>query len=118
MRRATAREDTGAVSAETALAMPAVALLMALVVAVGTVVVAQVQCVDAARAGARLAARGEEPGRVTQAARAAGPRGATVRVARRASQVSVVVQAQVSFALGGAVSVEVEGRAVAEVEDP
>ena len=57
------RGDGGSVTAEAALALPAVVLVLATVVGVGRVVTAQIQCVDGARAAARLAARGEPAGR-------------------------------------------------------
>lgn len=51
--------DAGSVSAELAVAFPAVVLLLGVVLGVGATVLGQVRCVDAARAGARWAARGE-----------------------------------------------------------
>ena len=53
------REGSGAagsVTAELALALPSVVLLLAVVLAAGDVVAGQIRCVDAARAGARAAA--------------------------------------------------------------
>lgn len=76
------RGDRGAVTAEAAVVIPvlvtfALALLWALVAASD-----QIRCVDAARAGARAAARSEPEAAVLAAAREAGPRGARVKVER------------------------------------
>lgn len=70
--------DRGAVTAEAAVVIPvlvafAMVLLWALVAAS-----AQIRCVDAARAGARAAARSEPEAAVLAAARDAAPRGARV----------------------------------------
>ncbi|MEZ0165514.1 TadE family type IV pilus minor pilin [Kineococcus sp. LSe6-4] len=74
------RADTGSVTAEFALLLPAVVVLLALALGAVRVAVAQVQCVDAARAAARAAARGEPAEVVLRVARAAAPEGAGVRV--------------------------------------
>ena len=52
---------------------------------------AQVRCVDAARAGARAAARSEAAGEVTRVARLAAPAGAQVSVSRDGELVHVRV---------------------------
>ncbi|SCD78904.1 hypothetical protein GA0115240_123693 [Streptomyces sp. DvalAA-14] len=52
---------------------------------------AQVRCVDAARAGARAAARSETPAEVLRVARAAAPSGAQVAVGRDGDLVRVRV---------------------------
>ncbi len=57
------------------------------------VVLAQIQCVDAARVGARAAARQDPDGAVVLVTRRTAPRGAKVTVSRRAGQVRVVVSA-------------------------
>ncbi len=69
-------------TAEFALLLPAVVVLLALALGTVRAVVTQVQCVDAARAAARAAARGESGDVVLRVARAAGPDGAAVRVHR------------------------------------
>ena len=115
LRRAT-RPDRGTVTAETALALPAVVLVLAVVTGAGQVVVAQVRCQDAARAAARLAARGETSARVAAAARDAAPEGAGVAVRSGAGSVEVDVRARVRAPVPGGPSVEVGGRAVASVE--
>jgi len=95
--------------------LPAVVTMLAVVVSTGQVVTAQVRCIDAARAGARLAARGEGGAAVTAAARGLAPPGASVVVGSGGSRVTVTVTADVSLALPVA-SVGVRGDAVADVE--
>jgi len=73
-------DDRGSATLELAVAMPAVVLLLAVVLSAADVVVAQVDCVDAARAGARAAARGDSPAVVRASALALAPRGASVTV--------------------------------------
>ncbi|WP_406495359.1 pilus assembly protein [Streptomyces sp. NBC_00846] len=74
--------DRGAVTAEAALAIPvlvvfALALVWALMAAS-----AQIRCVDAARAGARAAARSEPEPQVLEVARSAAPGGAEIAMER------------------------------------
>ena len=64
------------------MALPAVVLVLAVVVAVAQVAVAQVRCVDAARAAVRLAARGEDRGVVVSRAASIAPAGAAVSASR------------------------------------
>ncbi|MDT0166898.1 TadE family type IV pilus minor pilin [Actinotalea sp. AC32] len=63
------RGDLGAVTAETALALPAVVLVLAVVLTTGAAGAARLRCVDGARAGARLAAAGHGDHEVVAAAR-------------------------------------------------
>jgi Flp pilus assembly protein TadG len=69
------------VTAETAVVLPVLLLVFAGAVAAVTVIGAQLRCVDAAREGARAAARGEDSTRIVAIARAAAPGGAEVTVA-------------------------------------
>lgn len=87
------RRQQGQASAELALALPLVALLLLAVVQVGLVVRDQVLVVHAAREGARAAAVDPDPGAARAAALAGsglGPRGVTVEV-RRGERVAVTV---------------------------
>ncbi|WP_078621762.1 TadE family type IV pilus minor pilin [Streptomyces sp. NRRL S-244] len=70
--------DRGYVTAEAALVIPALVLFAALLVWALMAAAAQIRCVDAARAGARAAARSEPAGVAQAAARAAAPAGAEV----------------------------------------
>ncbi|PRY16081.1 TadE-like protein [Kineococcus rhizosphaerae] len=103
-------------TAEFALLLPTVVVLLALGTGAVRVVVAQVQCVDAARAGARAAARGEGPDVVRWAARAAGPRGAEVSVRVAGSSVTVEVSSRQRIAgpVGGTVLARGSATAAAE----
>ncbi|WP_425473679.1 TadE family type IV pilus minor pilin [Streptomyces tailanensis] len=81
-------------TAEAAMALPVLVLFaMALVWALLTAC-AQIQCVDAARAGARAAARQDPPGAVAAAARQLAPDGARVTVGRKGDFVHVAVSAR------------------------
>ncbi|MGV9288213.1 TadE family type IV pilus minor pilin [Streptomyces sp. NPDC003719] len=113
-REARWRADGGFVTAETAVVLPVlVAFAMALVWGL-LVVAAQIQCVDAARTGARAAARQDPADAVVQVAREAAPHGARVTVAREADRVRVVVVAAPPVLHG--LPFEVREEAVASVE--
>jgi hypothetical protein len=117
--------DLGAATAELAVVMPAVTVVLAAVLSVGQAVVAQVSCVDAARAGARAAARGDGFDGVRQAALTAmgsspepAPVGATaVDVVPTRDLVAVSVSRSVRLMVLGA-AVRVSARAVALREQP
>jgi hypothetical protein len=95
-------------------ALPAVVLILGVLVAVGQVAVAQVRCVDAARAAVRLAARGDSPGSVVARAVSVAPAGADVRSGRSGGEAVVEVRSVVGLPLGW--RIEVGSRAVADVE--
>ena len=84
------------VTAETAVVLPVLLLVLAGAVAALIVVGAQLRCVDAAREGARAAARGDDSAAVTAVAARAGPAGAVVRVRSGATDVRVTVSADVA----------------------
>ncbi|NIZ91589.1 TadE family type IV pilus minor pilin [Kineococcus rubinsiae] len=113
MRR---RDDRGSATLELAVAMPAVVLLLAVVLGAADVVVAQVDCVDAARAGARAAARGETAAVVRASAQSLAPAGASVAVRGGAGTVVVEVTSRraVLGRLGGAVLTGATARAAVE----
>jgi Flp pilus assembly protein TadG len=87
--------DRGSVTAETALALPVLVVVLAMGVWVLAAVGAQLRCVDAASGAARAAARGETPAAVTALGRRLAPDAATVRVDYRGDQVHVTVTARV-----------------------
>jgi Flp pilus assembly protein TadG len=89
--------DQGSVTAEFAVALPAVVAVLAVVLSAVAAATAELRCVDAARAGARAAARGENTSAAVAAARAAGPAGASVRLQRAGGQVRVEVRGRVSL---------------------
>ncbi len=78
-------------------------------------VAAQIQCVDAARTGARAAARQDPPEAVVRLTREAAPGGATVVVAREGEQVRVTVTARPPVLTG--LPFEVREEAVAAAEE-
>lgn len=101
------REDgeRGAVTAELALALPAVMLVVAVLLVTGAATSAQMRCADGARAGARLAALGQGDAEVTAVARRLAGDGAQVRVQRTPPWVTVEVASDVpgSWFTAGAV---------------
>ncbi|MFF4658123.1 TadE family type IV pilus minor pilin [Streptomyces sp. NPDC001381] len=101
-------------TAESAVVLPVlVAFVMALVWGL-LAVAARIQCVDAARTGARAAARQDPTAVVVELARAAAPRGARVTVGREGDQVRVVVVAKPPLLRGLPFEVREEAVAVAE----
>ncbi len=107
--------DRGFVTAEAAVVLSVlVAFTMALVWAL-LMVAARIECVDAARAGARAAARQDPDGTVVTVAREAAPRGARVTVAREGDRVRVTVVAKPPVLSG--LPFEVREDAVALAED-
>src|SRR5262249_47492874 len=111
--------DRGAVTAEFAVALPAVVLAFSAAVWGGGVATAGMRCVAAARGGARAAARGEPAAAVQALARAAAPRSAEIRLSRQGGLVTVQVRARVAApaVLGRLAGLTVSGRAVAAAED-
>jgi hypothetical protein len=93
------RTEGGAATAEMAVALPSLVLVLAIALAAVDLGVAQVRCVDAARLGARLLARGEAAGPVLAEVRAAAPAGAAVTMATERGRVSVVVTGRLPMTL-------------------
>ncbi|MEV5436707.1 TadE family type IV pilus minor pilin [Streptomyces sp. NPDC052682] len=106
--------DQGFVTAESAVVLPVLVLFAASLIWGLLVVVAQIRCVDAARTGARAAARQEPAGAVVEAAREVAPSGAEITVSREAQQVRVTVVAQPPLLYG--LPLELREDAVASVE--
>ncbi|WP_052411629.1 TadE family type IV pilus minor pilin [Streptomyces sp. NRRL S-118] len=112
---ARSRADRGSVTAEAAVALPAlVVFTMALVWGL-VAAAAQIQCVDAARAGARAVARSEPREAAVAAARAAAPAGSRVSVARDGELWRVRVEAPAPGP--GALGVTLRAQAAALAED-
>jgi Flp pilus assembly protein TadG len=80
----------GSVTAETALALPAVLVVLAALLGTGRVVLAQLGCVDAARAGARAAARADPDARIQDTVLQLAP-GSIVKVRRSGGVIRVEV---------------------------
>ncbi|MFB4423527.1 TadE family type IV pilus minor pilin [Streptomyces sp. QL37] len=109
------RGDRGAVTAEAAMALP---VLVCFVLALVWALVAasdQIRCVDAARAGARAAARSEPEDSVRSAAQEAAPGRARVAVERTGGLWRVRVEAPTPGP--GPLGVTLSAEAVALAED-
>ncbi|MFF9482165.1 TadE family type IV pilus minor pilin [Streptomyces sp. NPDC014733] len=113
-RRPTGK-DAGFVTAEAALVMPVLVVVVAALIWGLMAACARIECVDAARAGARAAARSEPHGAVLRAARGAAPSDARVVVSREGDLVRVRVAAELPGL--GRLTVRVGGEAVALAED-
>lgn len=109
------RDERGTATAELAVALPALAVALGAVLAAGQLAVAQVQCVDAARAAARAGARGDGAGIVAELAREAAP-GAVVSVQTSGARLTVVVTRRVRLAGLRGVEVGVRGQSTAALE--
>ena len=111
--RGLAHAEGGAVTAEFAVALPTVLLVLAVLLSTATVALHQMRCIDAARAAARAAARNDPAADVVAIAHAVGPPGAEVTVASQGGRVVVTVSAPVTLRLPGSPTLWVSSRAVA-----
>jgi hypothetical protein len=84
------------VTAEAALVLPVLVLVLAAAIGALVVVGAHLRCIDAAREAVRAAARGEEQAAVVAVATAAAPDGARVDVTASGEAVDVTVRAAVA----------------------
>lgn len=107
--------DRGFVTAEAAVVLPVLVMFAMALVWGLLVMAAQIQCVDAARTGARAAARQDPTDAVIEVTREAAPRGATVTVGREGDEVRVVVVAKPPVLTG--LPFEVREEAVAAAEE-
>ncbi|MFF4786076.1 TadE family type IV pilus minor pilin [Streptomyces griseorubiginosus] len=106
--------DQGFVTAESAMVLPVLVMFAMALVWGLLVVAAQIQCVDAARSGARAAARQDPADAVVRVARDTAPRDAEVTVAREGDRVRVVVVAKPPALSGLPFEVREEAVALAE----
>ncbi|MFC7326208.1 TadE family type IV pilus minor pilin [Marinactinospora rubrisoli] len=104
------------VTAEIAVALPGLCLLLGVALAAVGAAAAQVACVDAARTGARAAARGDDAGAVRRLVAGIAPPGADVEVADDGAFARVTVRVTVPLVPGAPVSVPVRGTAATPVE--
>ncbi len=102
LRRDRIRQERGMVVAETALALPALVLVVGLMLWAVLAVTAQLRCVDAARATARAAARGDGVAASVAAGHRLAPKGAHIAVTQSGGLVHVEVSARTA-PFGGAV---------------
>lgn len=107
------RDDAGMVTVESAIALAA--FLAVVVFALGAVVVMldELRCTDAARAAARLVARGDRA-RAEQAVREIAPDGARLSVRMRGDEITVSVAAEPVGGFMPALDLEAAAFAVAE----
>lgn len=118
-RRLRRRSESGAVTAETAILLPALVVLLITGMWVVGIVLANVRCIDAARDAARAVARGETNEVAEEIGSRAAPPGAEIEINRDGQEVEVVVSAPAKLdwlLLSGLPSVEVQGRSVVQVE--
>jgi TadE-like protein len=109
------RSDSGYVTAEAAVVLPTLVLVGMTLIWGLMAAAAQIQCVDAARAGARAAARSDPAPAAVAAARAAAPEGARVALARQGDLVRVRVESRAAGP--GPLEVRLTGEAVALAEE-
>ena len=108
-------KDGGYATAEAAVALPALLVVLALAVGILVSVGAELRCVDAARAAARVAARGDDDAAARRSAAEVAPRGGNVQVEHRGTQVQVRVSDDLRpFPLFP--PIHVSARAVADIE--
>ena len=99
------------------MALPSLVLVLAVALAAVDLGLAQVRCVDAARLGARLLARGEPAGATLGEVRAAAPAGARVSVTTTGTRVTVSVAGELPALLrplGGLVAPQASAQALLE----
>jgi hypothetical protein len=108
--------ERGSVTAELATGLVGLVLVLGAVLGTGAVAVGQLRCVDAARAGARSAARGEEPAEVVAVARRLAGAAAQVSTSRSGDLVRVDVRSTVRLPLPGSPSVVLDATAAVPVE--
>lgn len=109
-------KDRGAVTAEFAVALPAVLLLLALLLAGSAAGITQLRLEEAARAGARALARGEDPGAVEGIVRHLAGASASSVVVAEGEWLSVTVTDRVSGPVGSVVPWALSARALARSE--
>ncbi|WP_435969361.1 TadE family type IV pilus minor pilin [Streptomyces sp. Qhu_M48] len=108
------RSDRGFVTVEAAMVLPVLALFTVALLWALAAAAAQIRCVDAARAGARVAARAEPVPAAESAARAAAPEGARVSVKRSGELWRVSVEVAAPGPRGMGLTLRAEAAALAE----
>ncbi|GAB3534602.1 hypothetical protein GCM10027403_10770 [Arthrobacter tecti] len=117
-RRVPQAGDAGAVTAEVAVALPAVVALIAVVLAAASVGLTQLRIEEAARAGAREIMRGESSAVVDATVRRIAGDGAQLAVESSGSFSSVVVSSTVDAPVLHLFELDLSARAYATPEDP
>lgn len=108
--------DRGAITAELALALPAVVLVLAVLLVTAGATTTRMRCADAARAAARVAALGQTDGQIVQVAQAVAGSGSRVTITRDPPWVEVTVAASTpgGWFAGGSVGLSASATAWAE----
>ncbi|MDQ0078293.1 TadE family type IV pilus minor pilin [Arthrobacter oryzae] len=109
-------KDRGAVTAEFAVALPAVILLLALLLAGSAAGITQLRLEEAARAGARALARGEDAGAVDGIVRQLAGTSASSSIVADGEWLGVTVSGRVSGPVGSIVPWTLSARATARGE--
>lgn len=104
------------VTAEAAVVLPVLVLVLAAALSAVSVVTAQMRCTDAAREGARAAARGESDAVVRQIAESSAPAGSSVSISRNDDSATVEVSAAVPLLAGLGPAMTVSDSATAALE--
>ncbi|NJC23417.1 Zn-dependent alcohol dehydrogenase [Arthrobacter pigmenti] len=117
-RRVPRTGDAGAVTAEVAVALPAVVALIAVVLAAASVGLTQLRIEEAARAGAREIMRGESPEVVDATIRRIAGDGTQLAVESSGSFSSVVVSTTVDAPVLNLFELDLSARAYATPEAP
>nr|WP_302184018.1 TadE family type IV pilus minor pilin [Rothia santali] len=106
----------GAATAEFAVLLPCIVLLLAVVLGAGACGAAAVRAEEAARLGARAAARGDSPETVHRVAREVSGERAVVTVEARGGQTVVEVRSAAPGVIGAWGGLEITADAVVESE--
>jgi Flp pilus assembly protein TadG len=114
MRRRSARDDRGAVTAELAASLPVLVLVLAVALTAVGAAAARVRLQDAAREAARVAARGDEAAAQQLAARVAP--GARLQLERTGDEVVATMHATVHPLTGLLPGFAITETAVAAIE--
>lgn len=120
MTRRLTGTDRGTATAEMAVVLPALGVVLVFALWSVAAVTAQLRCVDAAHVAARAVARGETFDSSMAVARDAAPAGARVDISRSGDLVVVEVDAAARLPgpwSGALPGLSLSGRAVASVED-
>lgn len=110
--------EAGAVTAELAVALPAVVALLAVVLAAATVGLTQLRIEEAARAGAREIMRGESASAVNATVQRIAGEDAQLAVQPSGAFSTVVVSSSVDAPVLNLFDLQLSARAVATPEDP
>lgn len=111
------RTDQGTVTAETAVALPSLMLLLGVALAAIQAATTQLACVDAARVGARALARGEQHEAVRRLVLQVAPPGARSQISSDAAFARVELRAPVRLVPGLTAPFEVRAQAATPREE-